>query len=102
MTAVLAGLTLYCIAIGLVQLAFLLGLGGAEGRRQRRGDDPTAVPWMSAAVFALVPCLDEAAVIGPTVAALAAQHPAMRVLVIDDASSDGTGDVARAVGDVRI
>lgn len=47
-------------------------------------------------VYFLIPCLDEAAVIGGTVAAL--RHRSSRVIVIDDASTDGTGEVARQAG----
>ena len=63
MTSILSGLTLFCAALGLVQLAFLLGLGWSESRRARRdarrADAPT---WSPAAIFALVPCLNEATV----------------------------------------
>lgn len=100
MDAVLAGLTLYCITIGLVQLAFLLGMGIAESRRQARADPME--PWVAGAVFALIPCLDEEAVIGPTVAALADAHPSVRILVIDDASQDETAAVAEAAAPGRV
>ncbi|HWZ58409.1 MAG TPA: glycosyltransferase, partial [Gemmatimonadaceae bacterium] len=49
-------------------------------------------------VTALIPARDEAAVIGTTVAALKVQGKGMRIVVIDDQSSDGTADVARAAG----
>lgn len=50
-------------------------------------------------VYALVPCLDEARVIGGTVAQLLHQ-PEIRVLVIDDACTDGTGARALAAADL--
>jgi cellulose synthase/poly-beta-1,6-N-acetylglucosamine synthase-like glycosyltransferase len=52
-------------------------------------------------VYYLVPCLDEAAVIADTVSALLAD-PRARVVVIDDASQDGTGALAAAVSPGRV
>ncbi len=59
--------------------------GGAHsGRRDRRH------------MYVLIPCLDEEAVIGQTVAALLGENTT--VVVIDDGSSDRTGEVASAAG----
>lgn len=105
MTAVLAGLTLYCIAIGVVQLTFLLGLGMMEARRMKRegsSGHANASPWAPDAVFALVPCLDEELVIGPTVKALVEHDPLIRVVVVDDASDDATAQTARDAGGERV
>lgn len=103
MTSILSGLTLFCVALGLVQLAFLLGLGWSESRRARRdarrADAPT---WSPAAIFALVPCLNEATVIGATVRSLLEQHPDLRVVVIDDASDDETSLLAAEAGGDRV
>ena len=54
-------------------------------------------------VTAIVPARNEADVIGDTVARLEAQaYPGdFRVIVIDDRSEDGTGDVARAAAGTR-
>ncbi|MBX9700533.1 MAG: glycosyltransferase, partial [Acetobacteraceae bacterium] len=64
--------------------------------------DPAAWP----AVTAIVPARDEAATIGETVRGLLAQdYPgALRVVVVDDRSTDGTAAVARAAaaGDARL
>lgn len=49
-------------------------------------------------VYYLVPCLNEAAVVGATVTALRAGRRATTV-VIDDASDDGTGAIAERAGD---
>lgn len=49
-------------------------------------------------VTALIPARDEAAHIGQTIAGLTRQGPGLRLIVVDDQSTDGTGDVARAVG----
>lgn len=118
MQALIAGITLYCTAIGLVQLTFLLSLGLLESRRIRREADEQLraatdelvrtgayVPvdgWQAQAVFAIVPCLDEALVIDPTVRALVASSPRTRVVVVDDASDDGTREAALRCGDPRV
>lgn len=46
-------------------------------------------------VTVLIPARNEAAVIAETLEALAAQGKGLQVLVVDDASEDGTGDIAR-------
>jgi hopene-associated glycosyltransferase HpnB len=51
-------------------------------------------------VTALVPARDEAAVIARTIEALQAQGARLRIIVVDDQSSDGTADVARWAGGV--
>ncbi|MFC5907162.1 glycosyltransferase [Streptacidiphilus monticola] len=48
-------------------------------------------------VYYLVPCLNEAAVIQPTVRGLCGQ-PRSTLIVIDDGSDDATGQLARAAG----
>jgi hopene-associated glycosyltransferase HpnB len=56
------------------------------------------------AVTAIVPARNEAPTIGTCVAALAVQdYPgALRIMVVDDGSTDGTGDIARQAGGNRI
>ena len=49
-------------------------------------------------VTVLIPARDEASCIADTLRALAAQGPLARIVLVDDQSSDGTGDVARSVG----
>jgi biofilm PGA synthesis N-glycosyltransferase PgaC len=50
-------------------------------------------------VTVLIPAYNEAASVGDTIESLLAQTvPATEIIVIDDFSSDGTGDVARALG----
>jgi len=49
-------------------------------------------------VVYLIPCLDEEAVVGNTVASLLTLSPTATVIVIDDASDDRTGDLARLAG----
>jgi len=49
-------------------------------------------------VVAVVPARDEAAMIAPVIASLIAQdyHGEFRIILVDDSSSDGTADIARA------
>ncbi|MFP4615768.1 MAG: glycosyltransferase [Thiohalorhabdus sp.] len=49
-------------------------------------------------VTAVIPARDEAACIGRTVRALARQGRGLRILVVDDGSTDGTAAEARAAG----
>src|ERR1700685_805203 len=49
----------------------------------------------SGGVVAIVPARNEADLIGPVVTSLLNQRVAMPILLVDDASSDGTADVAR-------
>lgn len=59
---------------------------GAEGERASLAD-----------VTALVPARDEAVTLPRTLVGLRAQGPELRIIVVDDQSTDGTRDVARAV-----
>ncbi|HXG75206.1 MAG TPA: glycosyltransferase family 2 protein [Gaiellaceae bacterium] len=55
---------------------------------------------MSARTVAIVPAHDEAAAVGRVVDEIRAFDPSCDVVVVDDASSDGTAEVARAHGAV--
>lgn len=61
---------------------------------------PRAVP----PVAVIVPARDEAATIGPVLQSLLAQdYPGpFHVVLVDDGSTDGTGEIARRVGDPRL
>ncbi len=61
---------------------------------------PAAAP----AVAVVVPARDEAALVGPVLRSLLAQDYAgdLGVVLVDDGSGDGTGEVARALGDARL
>ena len=71
----------------------------------RRAPRPAAGdPIEGTRVAVLVPARDEAHRIEPCVRALLAQdHPSLQVLVLDDGSTDGTGDLVRSLvgGDAR-
>jgi hopene-associated glycosyltransferase HpnB len=64
--------------------------------------EPSPEPEQWPAVVAIVPARDESATIGIVVASLRAQNYPGRfdILVVDDQSSDGTGDLARPVAGV--
>jgi hopene-associated glycosyltransferase HpnB len=93
LAAALAALT------ALIWLALLLGRGFYWLSAVRDDERPSApVRWPS--VVAVVPARNEAAVIGESVGSLMRQdYPgALSVIVVDDDSGDGTGDVATTAG----
>lgn len=50
-------------------------------------------------IVVLIPARNEAQLIAATLGAVAAQGPGIRAVVVDDGSSDGTAECARAAGD---
>lgn len=94
---------LFSVGIGALSLAiwiYLLGFRGGFWRAREQDDrdepsDPAAWP----SVTAVVPARDEADVIACSIGSLLAQdYPgAFRVILVDDNSGDGTGDVARGL-----
>ncbi len=84
------------LAIWIYLLAFRGGFWRAR-ERDDRGEAPPPALWP--AVTAVVPARDEADVIARSIGSLLAQdYPGdFRVILVDDNSSDGTGDVARAL-----
>ena len=86
-----------------VWLYLLLGRGFFWRLRERdTAPVPTPEAWPS--VVAVVPARNEADVIGHSLASLLAQdYPGeFRVVLVDDQSDDGTGDLARGLGDPRL
>ncbi len=75
--------------------------GGFWRADQRLGDRTAPVPARWPSVVAVVPARDEAATIGDVIAAhMAAAYPGdFAVILVDDNSNDGTGDIARAAAD---
>ena len=65
---------------------------------------PVAYPVTAPSVAIVVPARDEAPLIGATLRSLLAQDYAgpWRVILTDDGSTDGTGEIARAIGDPRL
>ena len=93
--------------LALLPLAIWLYLLLAHGRFWLARDRDTVVPlapstWPS--IVAVVPARDEADVIARSIGSLAAQdYPGdFRIVLVDDGSSDGTGDIARAIGSPRV
>lgn len=76
-------------------LGVLVAPRQAHRVRERLEADPAA-PDDLAAITVLIPARDEAESIGRAVRSLAAQGRHLEVLVVDDQSSDGTAQVARA------
>lgn len=65
---------------------------------------PVAYPVTAPPVAVIVPARDEAPLIEATLRALLAQDYAgpFRVILVDDNSADGTGDIARAIGNPHL
>src|SRR5262249_33152309 len=72
----------------------------SSGRRRIGLRDAGHTMWKQSRVVVVVPAWEEAPRIARVVRGLPAWVDA--ILVVDDASRDGTGDAARAVGDARV
>lgn len=79
-------------------LALLLAPWRPWSTRDRVAARATVSPGDLSMLTVLIPARDEAAHIRATVEAVQAQGIGHRIMVIDDQSSDGTGDQARAAG----
>ena len=91
--------------IGLAGLVLAIWIGMLVGRSRfwlarERDDTPFPAPAHWPKVTAIVPARDEADVIGRSIGSIAAQaYPGtLEILLVDDGSSDGTADRARALG----
>jgi hypothetical protein len=96
------------LILGGLSLAIWLGLIFAHHgfwlTRERDTLGMPAEPAVWPDVVAVVPARDEADVIARSIGSLVAQdYPGrFRVILVDDSSSDGTGDIARALGSDRL
>jgi hopene-associated glycosyltransferase HpnB len=66
--------------------------------RERLEPTATGSPPDTSDLTVLIPARNEAKVISRSLEALRVQAPELRVVVVDDSSTDGTDEVARAVG----
>lgn len=90
---------LLLIAVGVAYFGVTMGLGWPLARPRR---PPThRRPRRNYHLYVMIPCLNEALVIGPTVGNLVHQTDG-RVVVIDDGSDDDTGKRARKAGGDRV
>jgi cellulose synthase/poly-beta-1,6-N-acetylglucosamine synthase-like glycosyltransferase len=102
LTTALAVVVLLLVLWGCVQFLFVLLVGQDQTRRHARGDRAEdEIEGTPEAVFFLIACLDEEAVIGETVRS-ALEAPEAFVVVVDDGSDDRTGQVAQAAGGDRV
>jgi hopene-associated glycosyltransferase HpnB len=87
------------LAATLIWVGILLAPWQPWRTRERLEPDPdgSAVTDLSD-ITAVVPARDEAPLIGRTISGLLQQGPGLRIVVVDDQSTDGTADVARAAG----
>ena len=92
--------TLLALAALTAWLVLLFARGGFWLAREVDSHSPCPEPRHWPAVAAIVPARDEADVIARSIGSLIAQvYPGeFRVILVDDSSSDGTGDVAREAG----
>ncbi|MDY7090182.1 MAG: bifunctional polysaccharide deacetylase/glycosyltransferase family 2 protein [Actinomycetota bacterium] len=103
----LAFLWLLLFAAGLLFLGrtLLVVVTALRHARQRRSPVWSWGPPVDDPVTIVVPAFNEATTIEPAVRSLARSvHPGVEVVVIDDASTDGTGDVVNGLhlGNVRV
>ena len=89
---------LACVPGAIIWLAVLLLPWRPWSTRERIEGDEGAEPPDSSVVTVLIPARNEALRLGRTLAALKAQAPEIRVVVVDDRSDDGTAEVAHTAG----
>jgi len=82
-------------ALTVLTWSYLVSARGAFWRTKSVTPKASDRAGLSGSVVAIVPARNEAELIGPAVTALLNQSVAMPVILVDDESTDGTGDVAR-------
>ncbi|MFB9905608.1 bifunctional polysaccharide deacetylase/glycosyltransferase family 2 protein [Allokutzneria oryzae] len=102
LNSIMGWLVIVCTLLALVRAVLLLGCAMVHSRRKklsRRDDQPYRRP-----VTVLVPAYNEEAGIEATLRSILASTTPVRVIVIDDGSTDGTADVVRRLRlpDVRL
>lgn len=83
--------------------AILGGLGLVHRNLHRLEELPLDPPVSPASVCLCIPARDEAREIGGALASwLAQDHPALRIVVVDDGSTDATPEILRGLADPRM
>jgi hopene-associated glycosyltransferase HpnB len=93
--------------VALASIVIWAGLLAAHGGfwlARETDEEAVAEPHEWPEITAVVPARDEADVIGRAIGSLVAQDylGSFRIVLVDDGSSDGTADVARAAGSERL
>lgn len=95
------GISWPAVAVAAIWLTILL-LPWQPWRNREVLEAQPGAPEDLSDVTVLIPARDEAAVIGATLAGLADQGENLNVIVVDDCSSDGTGEIARNFGGLDV
>jgi len=82
----------------LLRLVLMMVVAGRHGRRRRRLDPDDRIHGWPGAVSVVVPAFNENSTIAMTVRSLVASDIPVEVIVVDDGSTDGTGDTVEALG----
>ena len=92
------------MVVAALSLLIWLYLLAARGRFWQGPELAPARPRVAPSVAVVVPARDEAGTIDAVLRSLLEQDYAgpFRVILVDDASSDGTGGIARAIGNARL
>jgi hypothetical protein len=82
----------------------VLGAVHAAVNTALRRRPPANLPTVDRPVTVVLPVRDEESAVGASLAGVLAQHGvgSLRVVVVDDGSTDGTADVVRSVADERV
>jgi cellulose synthase/poly-beta-1,6-N-acetylglucosamine synthase-like glycosyltransferase/peptidoglycan/xylan/chitin deacetylase (PgdA/CDA1 family) len=100
---IVAALTVVVLIVGVLVALRMLGVLALARRHVRRTRPLAPDPGFAPAVSIVVPAYEEAVGIARAVRSLAGvDYPRHEVIVVDDGSTDGTGDVVEALGLDRV
>ncbi len=92
-TAWFAGLLLLLGVLMIARMVLMMALARRHARRRPDDSPPYTDP-----VTVLVPAYNEKEIIAETLASLVASTHPIRIIVVDDGSTDGTADIAESLG----